>query len=99
MNDIKRSRFHASMRILVSVVSIVYGIALATSARAQTLTAAWTQQKFDFTALGFQSRYSCFGLTDYIKRILLELGARKDDLVVGEVGCGFGTPPSVRANF
>jgi hypothetical protein len=103
MNLMKRSpgRSLASARTLLLALSIVCGFAVQamTPAQAQTLTAAWTQQKFGFTVLGFQSRYTCFGLSDYIKRILLKLGARKEDLIVGELGCDFATQPSVRASF
>jgi|HubBroStandDraft_1064217.scaffolds.fasta_scaffold324798_1 hypothetical protein len=103
MNLMKRSRGRslASTRALLLALSIVCGLAVQATipAQAQTLTAAWTQQKFGFTVLGFQSRYTCFGLSDYIERILLKLGARKEDLVVGELGCDFAPPPSVRASF
>ena len=62
-------------------------------------SAAWTQQKFRFTVLGFQTRYSCFGLHDTIRRILLDLGARRSDLEVDEVDCGLRRPPSIEASF
>ncbi len=62
-------------------------------------TGAWTQQKFLFSLLGFQSRYSCYALRDYVKRILLALGARAQDLDVHAVDCGLRHPPSVAASF
>ena len=62
-------------------------------------TGAWTQQKFIFSLLGFQSRYSCFALRDYVKRVLLALGARAQDLDVHPVACGLPGPPSVAASF
>jgi hypothetical protein len=62
-------------------------------------TAAWTQQKFTFVTLGSQTRYTCYGLRSYIERILLGLGARKEDLNVHEVSCSRGHPPSVAASF
>ncbi|HEY4210919.1 MAG TPA: hypothetical protein VGM84_05545 [Steroidobacteraceae bacterium] len=49
--------------------------------------AAWTPRKFTFTYSGFTTKYSCDGLADKVKAILLKLGARKDDLVVRQTGC------------
>jgi hypothetical protein len=62
-------------------------------------TAAWTQQKFSFSYMGFQTRYTCFGLRTYIRGILLDLGARKEDLDVHEVACSRNHPTSVAASF
>lgn len=49
--------------------------------------ARWTQKKINFTYLGFTTHYSCEGLTDKVRRVLLDLGARKSDLHVHEAGC------------
>jgi hypothetical protein len=61
--------------------------------------AAWTQQKFTFVVLGTQTRYTCFGLGTYIRNILVELGARREDLNVHELTCSRNHPPSVAASF
>jgi hypothetical protein len=55
--------------------------------------AVWTPKKLQFTYLGFTSRYSCDGLSDKLKQVLLDLGARAD-LKVTATGCsgGFGRP-------
>jgi hypothetical protein len=49
--------------------------------------ARWTQKKINFTYLGFTTHYSCEGLTDKVRGILLQLGARKADMNVHEAGC------------
>jgi hypothetical protein len=55
--------------------------------------AVWTPKKLQFTYMGFTARYSCDGLSDKVKRVLLDLGARPD-LKVTATGCsgGFGRP-------
>src|SRR6202021_3676646 len=50
-------------------------------------SAVWTQKEFKFTYQGFTTKYSCDGLHDKMRRILLEFGARKQDLKIGEWGC------------
>lgn len=40
--------------------------------------AAWTPKELRFVYQGFTSKYSCDGLRDKVKAILLKLGARKD---------------------
>ncbi len=66
--------------------------------------AKWVQRKIYFTYMGFTTHYSCDGLRDKVRLILLELGARKQDLAVNEAGCtsprGGPEPfPAVRATF
>ncbi len=56
-------------------------------------TAVWTAKKFHFVYMGFTTKYSCDGLRDKVKEILLTLGARKDDLVVSPSGCSHLTGP------
>jgi hypothetical protein len=83
--------------------AVTLAVALATaspfSVAQDDQTAAWTQQKFTFVVLGFQTRHTCFGLRTYIRNILLELGARREDLNVHEVACSQNNPPSVAASF
>jgi hypothetical protein len=49
--------------------------------------AVWTPKEVQFTYMGFTTLYSCDGLKDDIRDMLLQLGARKDDLKVYEVPC------------
>jgi hypothetical protein len=49
--------------------------------------AVWTEKELHFVYTGFTTHYSCEGLRDQIRKILLELGARKEDLKVRESGC------------
>jgi len=65
--------------------------------------AVWTPKELRFTYMGFTSHYSCDGLADKMRLILLQLGARPD-LKIREVPCSgsFGTPsafPGVTVNM
>ncbi|HEY2276287.1 MAG TPA: hypothetical protein VGH61_12350 [Steroidobacteraceae bacterium] len=61
--------------------------------------AAWVQKEVNFRYVGFTTRYSCDGLRDRMRGILLRLGAR-DDLRMSGYGClGVSSPettPGVR---
>lgn len=66
--------------------------------------AHWVERKLDFTYMGFTTHYSCDGLRDNVREVLLALGARKKDLKVQSTGCTriSGAPepfPGVVAHF
>jgi hypothetical protein len=49
--------------------------------------AVWTPKEVHFVYQGFTTRFSCDGLRDQVREVLLRLGARKDDLKVIQSGC------------
>jgi hypothetical protein len=49
--------------------------------------AVWTPKELHFVYQGFTTRFSCDGLRDKVREVLLQLGARKDDLKVYQGGC------------
>jgi hypothetical protein len=49
--------------------------------------AVWTDKELTFVYQGFTTRYSCDGLRDKVRGVLLDLGAQKKDLKVMELGC------------
>jgi hypothetical protein len=53
--------------------------------------AVWKEQHLQFFYMGRTSRYSCEGLRDKMRAMLLELGARRD-LRVTPLGCQEGAP-------
>jgi len=61
--------------------------------------AVWVAKELNFRYVGFSTKYSCDGLQDRMRRILMQLGAR-DDLKVTGYGCsGVNSPettPGVR---
>lgn len=77
---------------MCAVVSVP---ALAASAPPEQ-PAAWVQKELNFRYVGFTTKYSCDGLQDRMRRLLLKLGAR-DDLKVTGYGCiAPQTTPGVR---
>jgi hypothetical protein len=53
--------------------------------------AVWKEQRMDFTYMGRTARYSCEGLRDKMRSLLLDLGARRD-LKVSVLGCDESAP-------
>src|SRR5580698_10464283 len=49
--------------------------------------AHWVQRKLDYTYMGFTTKYSCDGLRDNVRQVLLALGARRKDLKIQSTGC------------
>jgi hypothetical protein len=50
------------------------------------IPAVWKEQHLSFHYMGRTSRYSCDGLRDKVRAMLLELGARRD-LTITALGC------------
>ena len=50
------------------------------------MAAVWREQHLEFFYMGRTSRYSCDGLRDKVRAMLLDLGARRD-LKISAIGC------------
>lgn len=50
------------------------------------LAAVWKEQRIDFLYMGRTARYSCEGLRDKVRAMLLDLGARRD-VKITALGC------------
>jgi hypothetical protein len=69
------------------------GVADEPSSAAPQQPGVWQMHKYDFAYMGFTSTYSCDGLADTIKVLLLAAGARKDaKSQPGACASGFGRP-------
>jgi hypothetical protein len=57
-------------------------------------SAVWASKQLRFVFMGFTAHYSCDGLADKMRQVLLQLGARPQDLKVDPVPCSspFGRP-------
>ncbi len=78
----------AVIAALSTLAMAVMACSAAGAADAQSAQPAqWVQKKINFVYMGFTSHYSCDGLRDDVRTILLELGARKEGLDVHEIGC------------
>ena len=54
-------------------------------------SAVWTDKELTFVYMGFTTKYSCDGLRDKVRGVLLDLGAQKKDLKVMQLGCSSPT--------
>src|ERR1700687_3092690 len=60
------------------------------------VAAVWREQHLDFFYMGRTSRYSCDGLRDKVRAMLLDLGARRD-LKIAAIGCADDDRPPMHA--
>ena len=72
--------------VLLTATGWAAAAAADTGAQAARESAVWTPKELLFIYQGFTTRYSCDGLRDKVRSILLELGAR-EDLKVTATGC------------
>jgi len=84
--------------IVPAVVACVLGLpawaaenAPAPASAGEPQSAVWTDKELTFVYQGFTTRYSCDGLRDKVRSVLLDLGAQKKDLNVMEMGCSSPT--------
>lgn len=56
-------------------------------AAADGRAAVWTEKELTFVYQGFTTQYSCDGLRDKVRGVLLDLGAQKKSLKVMQLGC------------
>lgn len=85
-------RIGSAGRALAIVVATACAFAAPLAARAAEpapVEAVWQQHEMDFTYMGFTSLYSCDGLEDKLKRLLIAAGARRDAKVSAR-GCELG---------
>ena len=77
--------------MLAALVSAPAAVAAADNVGA--VSAVWTPKELRFVYMGFTSKFSCDGLADRMREVLLLLGARKD-LQVSPSGCSspYGRP-------
>ena len=78
-------------RILIPVLFAVPALAADSpvSAGKATVAAVWKLQKIDFHYFGRTSRYSCDGMSDKVRNLLLRMGARRDMKLLS-YGCEIG---------
>jgi hypothetical protein len=88
------------------LVSLAVGPGIRSTHAADTAAAPpahWVERTLDYTYMGFTTKYSCDGLRDNVRDVLLALGARKSDLKIQSRGCtrlnGPEEFPGVSAHF
>ncbi|HEY4772515.1 MAG TPA: hypothetical protein VIH50_05725 [Steroidobacteraceae bacterium] len=76
-----------SLAAAAALSACLHGAAWADSGGENGQPAGWAQKEFRFIYQGITTKYSCDGLRDKMRQILLEFGARKQDLKVYDYGC------------
>src|SRR5580692_179583 len=72
---------------------LLCGAALADDAATAPQPGTWQSHKYSFQFMGFTSTYSCDGLADKLRKLLLAAGARADvKSRPGACASGFGRP-------
>jgi hypothetical protein len=74
-------RWHAGIWPEIWVIVVLAAVPAAADT-AGALPAVWKEQHLRLTYLGRTSRYSCEGLRDKVRALLIELGARRDLKIV-----------------
>ena len=96
---VERSASFAAALVAASLCAWASQLALADGVGSGNEAAVWVQKEVNFRYVGLTTKYSCDGLRDRMRRILLRLGAR-DDLKLTGYGCvGVNSPettPGVR---
>ena len=83
----------AARAATLTLLAVFLSAPLFAADAAASVSAVWTPKEMRFVYLGFTSKFSCDGLADRMRNVLLLLGARKD-LQVSPSGCStpFGRP-------
>lgn len=87
-----------------TMLACAAGLPLAAAAAPEELPAAgvWQKHEYTFSYAGFTSHYSCDGIADKVKLLLLASGARDDLKVRGSCSDPLGAPSRIavaRASF
>jgi hypothetical protein len=85
--------FAATAAFLAFMVLPLVSTADDSPAGGPVVAGTWVHRHANFTYWGITALYSCDGLEDNIRSLLVHLGARKDDVKVNARGCPRG--PSV----
>ena len=79
--------------LLPALLASSAGFAEDASPAAAAEQGVWQKHEYNFAYMGFTSTYSCDGLTDKLKLLLVAAGARKDaKSQPGACASGFGRP-------
>ena len=67
-----------SALVLASALGLALPVRAAEPVIGSPLQAVWKEQRLEFSYMGRTARYSCQGLRDKMRSLLLDLGARRD---------------------
>lgn len=92
MQRSKRTATSAAIAVFLACIALPLACeAEAGSAGQPPVSGTWVHRHAMFTYFGISSLYSCDGLEDNIRALLVHLGARKEDVKVNARGCPYGS--------
>ncbi len=92
MQRSKRTATSAAIAVFLACIALPLAcVAEDGSAGQPPVTGTWVHRHAMFTYFGISSLYSCDGLEDNIRALLVHLGARKEDAKVNARGCPHGS--------
>ncbi len=87
------SRVTVTAGLALFTVLLASSTAFADDSAAAREPGVWQKHQYSFAYMGFTTTYSCDGLADKLKRLLVAAGARKDaKSQAGACASGFGRP-------
>ncbi len=79
-----------ALKVKVAVIALLMGVGALSATQDQV---AWVKHDTNFQFQGFTTTYSCDGLADKLRILLIATGARADaKATAGACSSGFGTP-------
>jgi hypothetical protein len=86
-----RARLIVPAVVACALGAPVWAVENAPAPAGEPQSAVWTEKELSFVYQGFTTRYSCDGLRDKVRSVLLDLGAEKKGLKVMQMGCSSPT--------
>jgi hypothetical protein len=102
-NPIRSAFGRAGLLLALAGLSSGPGVGAVQAADTAAPASHWVERNLDYTFVGFTAKYTCDGLEESVRTVLLALGARKQDLQIQSRGCtslnGLESFPGVSAHF
>jgi hypothetical protein len=95
-----KGSFNSFGKLVTGVATVLFGVSLGSVAFADDASSSaaaepgiWQKHEYTFRFLGFTSTYSCDGLADQLRVLLIAAGARRDSKSrAGVCASGYGRP-------
>jgi hypothetical protein len=93
MNTLRKCAALCACALFLATLTSTEGLAAEPPPAASPEPGVWQKHEYTFAYMGFTSTYSCDGLADKVKILLIAAGARKDAKSrPGACAAGFGRP-------
>jgi hypothetical protein len=78
-------------KMCAAIMALAAQLAAGTTQAAEAAPATWVAKEATFTYHGFTTKYTCDGLYDKVRNVVIKLGARTEDLKIRRTGCSSGS--------